>query len=283
MKFRKLLATYAAAALAVSALAVTSSAATTPAPETAPAAAETAEPTAEAAASSEETGVSSEATGEAETGDTGEAAGDADINDYFDGGTVMLITEDGKGYIDVTGADITDIYGLIVNCTFDDTEVATPETWIGGGVGANSNSTSWEQHEWGKVEGAKEMVPDFENGRIVWVCDEPVFTADEKFAQLWAQCWGGTVTFDSVELVTSENREEAAAEAAAIKEAAEAQLAVDEPTASADDEKTAEAPEDVVDAADKKDSPDTGVAGVAVAAGVVALAGAAVIVSRKKK
>ena len=34
---------------------------------------------------------------------------------------------------------------------------------------------------------------------------------------------------------------------------------------------------------DTKGSPDTGVAGVAVAAGVVALAGAAVVVSRKRK
>ena len=219
---------------------------TTPADTTAPA--DEAEPTVEETV--EET---------VEVEDTTEAA-DVDVADYFDGGTVYLLKDDGgEGYITASGEDITEIYGVKFNVTFDDAEVANDDVWVGGGVGANSNSTGWEQHEWGKESGMKEITPDFENGTITWYKGSSIFSADDEYAQLWIQSWGGSLTVDSVELLyadydAGETTGDAAAETA-----------------------------DAGDASDNKGNPDTGVAGVAVAAGVVALAGAAVVVSRKRK
>ncbi len=227
---------------------VTEAPADTTAPEETTAPADEAEPTVEETV--EET---------VEVEDTTEAA-DVDIADYFDGSTVYLVKDDGsEGYITASGEDITDVYGVKFNVTFDDAEVADDAVWVGGGVGANSNSTGWEQHEWGKESGMKEIIPDFENGTITWYKGSSIFSADDEYAQLWIQSWGGSLTVDSVELLyadydAGETTGDAAAETA-----------------------------DASDASDNKGNPDTGVAGVAVAAGVVALAGAAVVVSRKRK
>lgn len=190
---------------------------------------------------------------------------DVDVNDYFDGGTVYLVTDNGaESYIDASGADITEILGVKFNVTFDDAEVADDEVWVGGGVGANSNSTGWEQHEWGKESGMKEITPDFENGTITWFKGEPIFTDAEEYAQLWIQSWGGALTVDSVELLYADY------EADDTDTEADADANVDTPAA--DDSASA-----------NKGNPDTGVAGAAVAAGVVALAGVAVVASRKRK
>lgn len=190
---------------------------------------------------------------------------DADVNDYFDGSTLYLKRDDGfDGYIDATGADITEIYGVKFNVSFDDAEVANDDVWVGGGVGPNANSTGWEMHEWGKESGMKEIIPDFENGTITWFKGEPIFTDAEEYAQLWIQTWGGTVTVDSVELLYADyDGSDIVA-----------------PTPDVDTAET-EAPADTT--TPDKGNPDTGVAGVAVAAGVVALAGAAIVVSRKRK
>lgn len=221
-----------------------------------------AEPTVEAETTAEATAevdatveVSVEATDEVEE------PADVDVNEYFDGSTVYLVTDDGSAnYVDASGVDLTSIYGVKFNVTFNDDELADDDVWVGGGVGANSNSTGWEQHEWGKASGEKEITPDFENGTITWFKGEPIFTDAEEYAQLWIQTWGGTVTVDSVELLYADYEDDTAVDATA----------------------DAETPADDAASADKG-NPDTGVAGVAVAAGVVALAGAAVVVSRKRK
>lgn len=181
-----------------------------------------------------------------------------DIADYLDvnasNKTLFLKYDDGKvGYADAAGIDIASITGVKFHVTFDELEVADESVWIGGGIGANSNSTSWLQNEWGRNE--KPIIPDFENGTITWDNGAPIFSADDKYAQLWVCSWGGSFAVDSVELLFADNGD-----------------------ASADDTKTDDTKTD-----DTKGSPDTGVAGVAVAAGVVALAGAAVVVSRKRK
>ena len=84
------------------------------------------------------------------------------------------------------------------------------------------------------------------------------------------------VSIDTAEVETAEvDTAEVAITEAATAEAATAEAATAEAA-------TAEAPAD--NAADaNKGNPETGVAGVAVAAGVVALAGAAVVASRKRK
>ena len=180
-----------------------------------------------------------------------------DIADYLDteasNKTLFLKYDDGKvGYVDAADIDITKITGVKFNVTFDELEVADEAVWIGGGIGANSNSTGWKQVEWGRNE--KPIIADLENGTITWDNGESIFKADDTYAQLWVCSWGGSLTVDSVELLFAED------------------------AASADNSSA-----DNSSADDNKANPDTGVAGVAVAAGVVALAGAAVVVSRKRK
>lgn len=215
--------------------------------------------------SSEETAdVSSEDVSSEETADDNSAWEEAvanaskDIADYLDvdsaNKTLFLKYDDGKvGYADAADLDITSITGVKFHVTFDELEVADESVWLGGGIGANSNSTGWAQTEWGRNE--KPIIADLENGTITWDNGAPIFSADDKYAQLWVCSWGGSFAVDSVELLFADNGD-----------------------ASADDTKTDDTKTD-----DTKGSPDTGVAGVAVAAGVVALAGAAVVVSRKRK
>lgn len=212
--------------------------------------------------SSDETAdVSSEETADADDNSAWEEAvanASKDIADYLDvdsaNKTLFLKYDDGKvGYADAADLDITSITGVKFNVTFDELEVADESVWIGGGIGANSNSTGWSQVEWGRNE--KPIIADLENGTITWDNGAPIFSADDKYAQLWVSSWGGTMSVDSVELIFA-----------------------DDGNTAADDTKTDDTKTD-----DTKGSPDTGVAGVAVAAGVVALAGAAVVVSRKRK
>lgn len=255
---------------------------TTPAPEETEAPVETTEPEeTETPAEPEETETPEEPTveepddvdepvdegetGEGETEETEEEPvedyGDVsfvDASDYFDGSTLFVRDEEKGGFADDAGIPLSAIYGVKYYVTFDDAQLADEEFWVGGGVGANSDSTGWASHEWGKASGEKEITPDFENGTIVWFNDGSIFTDDESFAQLWIQAWGGNITVDSVEVMVAND------------------------VAESTDTDT-DAGETETEADDNKGNPDTGVAGVAVAAGVVALAGAAVVVSRKRK
>lgn len=185
-----------------------------------------------------------------------------DASDYFDGSTLFIRDEEKGGFADDAGIPLSAIYGVKYYVTFDDAQLADEEFWVGGGTGANSDSTGWAAHEWGKASGEKEITPDFENGTIVWFNDGSIFTEDESFAQLWIQTWGGTVTVDSVEVMVANDVAE---------------------STDTDTDTDTDAGETETEADDNKGNPDTGVAGVAVAAGVVALAGAAVVVSRKRK
>ena len=174
--------------------------------------------------------------------------------DYLKDGVVYVNAdkpEDPTWAIDA-GVAQTDVYGVTFHVTFEGNA-----EWYGGGIGANSNSTGWKSIEWGT--NSKEITADVENNTITWLSDAPIFAESDEYAQLWIQSWGGSLTVDSVELLyadydAGETTGDAAAETA-----------------------------DAGDASDNKGNPDTGVAGVAVAAGVVALAGAAVVASRKRK
>lgn len=185
-----------------------------------------------------------------------------DASDYFDGSTLFVRDEEKGGFADDAGIPLSAIYGVKFYVTFDEDQLADEEFWVGGGTGANSDSTGWAAHEWGKASGEKEITPDFENGTIVWFNDGSIFTEDESFAQLWIQTWGGNVTVDSVEVMVANDVAE---------------------STDTDTDTDTDAGETETEADDNKGNPDTGVAGVAVAAGVVALAGAAVVVSRKRK
>ena len=232
-------------------------------------------------------------------------------------------------WITNSGYTIEDVYGVTYHVEFKAEEVADPATWIGGGVGANSDSTGWKQIEWGRAD--KEVIADLENGTITWLSDTPVFKTSDKYAQFWLQTWGGTVTVKSIDVLgkdgvvlsdetpdpVDEPAEEAAPADEATTEAADATAAddtdeaLDDTADAADDEVTADEADDVADDSDVADVADddavvaddaadeavvdapaadadtaaaaTGNTSAAVIFSVMAVAGAAAIVAKKRK
>lgn len=251
--------------------------------------------------------------------------------------TLYVISEkpdqEKPSWITNSGYTIEDVYGVTYHVEFKAEEVADPATWIGGGMGANSNSTGWKQIEWGRAD--KEVIADLENGTVTWLSDAPVFKTSDKYAQFWLQTWGGTVTVKSIDVLgkdgvvlsdetpdpVDEPAEEAAPADEATTEAADATVAddtdeaLDDTADAADDEVTADeaddsdvadddavvaddaADDDAVvadDAADEAvvDAPAadadtaaaaTGNTSAAVIFSVMAVAGAAAIVAKKRK
>ncbi len=242
--------------------------------------------------------------------------------------TLYIVSEkpdqEKPSWITNSGYTIEDVYGVTYHVEFKAEEVADPATWIGGGMGANSNSTGWKQIEWGRAD--KEVIADLENGTITWLSDTPVFKTSDKYAQFWLQTWGGTVTVKSIDVLgkdgvvlsdeTPDPVDEPAEEAAPAETTEDANVeapaddtdeALDDTADAADDEVAADdtdvdvdvddgaADEDVAadDTADTtEDAPAadadtaaaaTGNTSAAVIFSVMAVAGAAAIVAKKRK
>ena len=250
--------------------------------------------------------------------------------------TLYVISEkpdqEKPSWITNSGYTIEDVYGVTYHVEFKAEEVADPATWIGGGMGANSNSTGWKQIEWGRAD--KEVIADLENGTVTWLSTAPVFKTSDKYAQFWLQTWGGTVTVKSIDVLgkdgvvlsdetpdpVDEPAEEAAPADEATTEAADATAAddtdeaLDDTADAADDEVAVDDADDVAaddadvadddavvtdDAADEAvvdapvaDAPvadadtaaaATGNTSAAVIFSVMAVAGAAAIVAKKRK
>lgn len=250
--------------------------------------------------------------------------------------TLYVISEkpdqEKPSWITNSGYTIEDVYGVTYHVEFKAEEVADPATWIGGGMGPNSNSTGWKQIEWGRAD--KEVIADLENGTVTWLSDTPVFKTSDKYAQFWLQTWGGTVTVKSIDVLgkdgvvlsdetpdpVDEPAEEAAPADEATTEAADATVAddtdeaLDDTADAADDEVTADEADDVADDSDVADDADvadddavvaddaadeavvdapaadadtaaaaTGNTSAAVIFSVMAVAGAAAIVAKKRK
>ena len=196
------------------------------------------------------------------------------------------------------------------------------QAWVGGAFGFNSQSTGWKKIEWG-LEGSSAGDKDYllkatdKRGEFVlnYSQDTPIFKSTDTYAQVWIQNYADAYEFEIVSYTLLNSKGEDITKTAAEKPA-ETTAPADEPadetvevveTADVDEtvdvtvdetvdvtvDDTAEVAtsDETADAADNtntntdanKGNPDTGVAGVAVAAGVVALAGAAVVVSRKRK
>lgn len=242
--------------------------------------------------------------------------------------TLYIVSEkpdqEKPSWITNSGYTIEDVYGVTYHVEFKAEEVADPATWIGGGMGANSNSTGWKQIEWGRAD--KEVIADLENGTITWLSTTPVFKTSDKYAQFWLQTWGGTVTVKSIDVLgkdgvilsdeTPDPVDEPAEEAAPAETTEDANVeapaddtdeALDDTADAADDEVAADdtdvdvdvddgaADEDVAadDTADTtEDAPAadadtaaaaTGNTSAAVIFSVMAVAGAAAIVAKKRK
>lgn len=171
-----------------------------------------------------------------------------DKGDYFADGTLYLVADDGKPQWAIdNNVDITTIYGVTMHCTFDKGEIADESKWIGGGIGANSPSTGWKSVEWGRNE--KEIIADLENGTVTWKSADPIFKADDKYAHLWIQSWGGTVAFDSVDILDKDGNVIEAAPAPAADDTAST-----DDTAAADDKADEAAPADDTTAAETDDA-----------------------------
>ena len=154
---------------------------------------------------------------------------------------------------------------------------------------------------------------------VTYMQDTPIFASTDTYAQIWLQNYSDAYEFEIVDFTLLNSKGEditkAVAETTAPAEttaAPEETKAPEETTAPAEETvevsidtaevetfevETAEVETAEVDTAEvaiteasadnaadaNKGNPETGVAGVAVAAGVVALAGAAVVASRKRK
>lgn len=209
-----------------------------------------------------------------------EAAEGFALEECYNNGTVILVADDGQNaYATSNGVDITSVYGYRAVLQFPLAETTDEAAWIGGGIGTNSNSTGWAQNEWGKASGEKPIVAEFdENGvtTIELLGDAPLFAADDAYAQLWLQCWGGTMNIISVEVLGEGGSVIASATVGelAAAEAPEAEEEVEEAPAAGDVDASTDS---------SKGSPDTGVADVAAVAGIAVVAAGAFIVAKKRK
>ncbi len=173
-----------------------------------------------------------------------------------------------------TGFDPMEVYGMTYYVEFDADEVADPDTWVGGGIGANSNSTGWLQFAWDDPA----VVCDFENGTITYLAEEPIFAEDDAYAQVWCAVWGGTVTVNGANILDANGD--------VIELDLEVAEEVEEEVVEEEEAPVEEAPAtgDVDAATDSdKGSPDTGIEDVAVVAGLAIVAAGAVLVSKKRK
>lgn len=244
--------------------------------------------------------------------------------------TLYIVSEkpdqEKPSWITNSGYTIEDVYGVTYHVEFKAEEVADPATWIGGGMGANSNSTGWKQIEWGRAD--KEVIADLENGTITWLSTTPVFKTSDKYAQFWLQTWGGTVTVKSIDVLgkdgvvlsdeTPDPVDEPAEESAPAETTEDANVeapaddtdeALDDTADAADDEVAADdtdvdvdvdvddgaadedvAADDTVDTTEDAPAADadtaaaaTGNTSAAVIFSVMAVAGAAAIVAKKRK
>ena len=192
--------------------------------------------------------------------------------------------------------------------------------WFGGAIGANSPSTSWKSlASWGHEGGTEDVIWE-EIDKGVWTvtynAGAPVFAASDAYAFFWIQDYSelkDAYEYKMVDLVLIDaNGNDVSADDAAVDApAVDDEPVVDEPVVEESEEIVVEETEEIVveetediaveetvedePVADEpvvdteapttgdKQSPDTGVEGIAAVAGIVALAGAAVVASRKRK
>ena len=177
-------------------------------------------------------------------------------------------------------ADLSKVAGFSCTLTLDDAQLEDylwvksemPDTWFGGEIGVNSPSTSWKVlAKWGhEGDASAEIFWEATDTDGVYTCtymaDAPIFAADDYYAFFFFQDYS---TYKEYNWNISDETLYAA-DGSVIKTV---NVRGGDDAAGSTDGATDE----------NKNSADTGVEGVAVAAGAVALAGAAVIASRKRK
>ena len=133
---------------------------------------------------------------------------------YLGTGSVPLIDEKdekdesiikAKGVLNDTGVAYTDVYGFTVNVTFgkDANAIIEKAGWLGGGMGINAKSCGWSQKEWSLQEGNKDVTGvKAEDGsyNFTLTLDKAAFVDTDKYAQVWFQNW--TTKGDTINAVT---------------------------------------------------------------------------------
>lgn len=168
----------------------------------------------------------------------------------------------------VDGYNALEVYGVTFTISGD-----FADSGIGGGIGFNSDSTGWAQHEWGNADAGKEITIT-EDNKITLLMDAPVFaesdtTGDNPYAQVWiSKWWGNDATVEGVEILG------AGGTVLSAGSAAPADSTPAESESKTDESKTE---------TDTKPNVDTGVEGVAAVVGVAAVAAGALVVAKKRK
>ena len=165
------------------------------------------------------------------------SAAEIEVTPAADGNNTVTLLGDGAVVDDFTAVEKVTYY-----VTYDQAELDDAETWIGGGIGTNSESTGWAMTEWGKASGEKaiaiEDTLDGNKGTITYdMAKFGGFADTDKYAQVWLQAWDGTVTVDKAVVTVADD-----AAAPAEEEPAEETPVEEEPAAEPELPKTGTAP-----------------------------------------
>ncbi|MBQ4165514.1 MAG: NPXTG-anchored protein [Oscillospiraceae bacterium] len=184
-------------------------------------------------------------------------------------------------------ADLANVTGFTVTLKLDDAQLEDylwvkaemTDAWFGGVIGVNSPSTGWKDlATWGHEGGSEDILWESTGTDGVYTCtykaDAPIFAADDDYAFFFFQDYSTFKEYNwNVTDVTLYGAGDSVIETVNVGNAAEGGSAEDGDSAGSTEGNTDE----------NKNSADTGVEGIALAAGAAALAGAAVIASRKRK
>lgn len=186
--------------------------------------------------------------------------------------------------------------------------------WIGGALIVNSNSTGWCQWSFDFATPGDVTITIDEDAELIKVTRDngaPIFAASDEYCLVNLHDWANVTSLykfevvdvipynaDGVDIRTLDGvvttPDEPVVDEPTVDEPTVDEPIVDEPIV--DEQPTVDEPivdeptngdtavdTDAPSTETGKDSPDTGVEGIAAVAGVVALAGAAVVASRKRK
>jgi LPXTG-motif cell wall-anchored protein len=168
------------------------------------------------------------------------SAAEIEVTPAADGNNTVTLLGDGAVVDDFTAVEKVTFY-----VTYDQAELDNADTWIGGGIGTNSESTGWAMTEWGKASGEKaiaiEDTLDGNKGTITYdMAEFGGFADTDTYAQVWLQAWGGTVTVDKAVVTVADSA--APAEEEPAVEPTEEAPAEEEPAAEPELPKTGTAP-----------------------------------------
>lgn len=132
---------------------------------------------------------------------------------------VVLLTElnkDGSvkatSILDGTGLTNLDVYGATFNITLGDSLVKKLEAgdWVGGGIGWNSESTQWNAAEYSWQDGVKEITAVKQadgSYNVTRTSDKAVFAGTDTYSQAWLQIYNeDDYTINSVTLLGKDGK-----------------------------------------------------------------------------